>query len=194
MLPKIVMTCHQTVGVHSADSANVTGHGAETAYAAIAAILGPGIPILAWLIVTYSYRHDKQMIIRETCRHVTEDDVGSATTANAVDSLSDLSANRSSDDPLIIDNPLTSQAVHIKVPTATQATAKQIAVRSLRRWDAFLGFRAGRDGLGTPLGVWKPKFDGVRFAVMLLAMRKLNDQLKHARDAGDHLVNCSTAT
>lgn len=111
----------------------MTGHGAETAYAVIAAIVGPSIPILAWLVVTYSYRHDKQMIIRETSRHVTEDDLGSGITANAVDSLSDLTAIKSSDDPLIIENPLVSQAAHTKVPTATQATAKQIAVRSLRR-------------------------------------------------------------
>lgn len=59
-----------------------------------------------------------------------------------------------------------------------QKIVKAIAVRSLRRWDAFLGFRAGHDGLGRTLGVWKDKFDGVRFAVLLLAMRKLNEQLK----------------
>ena len=41
-----------------------------------------------------------------------------------------------------------------------------------------MGFRAGHDGLGRTLGVWKDKFDGVRFAVLLLAMRKLNEQLK----------------
>ena len=66
---------------------------------------------------------------------------------------------------------------------ATQQTARTIAVRSLRWWDAFLGFRAGHDGLGRPLGVWKDKFDGVRFAVLLLAMRKLNQQIKLRRKA-----------
>ena len=49
---------------------------------------------------------------------------------------------------------------------------------SFRRWDGFMGFRAGHDGLGRTLGVWRDKFDGVRFAVLLLAMRKLNEQLK----------------
>ncbi len=54
---------------------------------------------------------------------------------------------------------------------------KQITVRCLRRWDSILGIRAGSDGLGRRSGIWRDKFDGVRYGVLLLAMRKLNEAL-----------------
>ena len=58
-----------------------------------------------------------------------------------------------------------------------KSVAKQITMRCLRRWDGFLGIRAGSDGLGRRSGIWRDKFDGVRYAVLLLAMRKLNEAL-----------------
>ncbi|KAL3133727.1 hypothetical protein ABBQ32_008217 [Trebouxia sp. C0010 RCD-2024] len=58
-----------------------------------------------------------------------------------------------------------------------KAVARQIIVRCLRRWDGFLGIRASTDGTGRPSGIWKDKFDGVHYAVLLLAMRKLNEAL-----------------
>ncbi len=58
-----------------------------------------------------------------------------------------------------------------------QSVAKQITVRCLRRWDGLLGIRAGSDGLGRQSGIWRDKFDGVRYAVLLLAMRKLNEEM-----------------
>ena len=87
--------------------------------------------------------------------------------------------SRGSNDPLIVNDALLNAwATPAAAAPALQKMSKAIAVRSLRRWDAFLGFRAGHDGLGRTLGVWRDKFDGVRFAVLLLAMRKLNEQLK----------------
>ncbi|KAL0039773.1 hypothetical protein WJX77_007596 [Trebouxia sp. C0004] len=58
-----------------------------------------------------------------------------------------------------------------------QSLARQITVRCLRRWDGLLGIRAGSDGLGRRSGIWRDKFDGVRYGVLLLAMRKLNADL-----------------
>ena len=159
------------------------GHDASAAYAAIAAILGPGIPIVAWLIVTYSYRQDKIMIIREVGKNVTEAELGgkasSSTSERGMSRL--LSSRQNSETPLIVNNPLAAEQPRAEAappPPDVQTAARKIAARCLRRWDAFLGFRAGRDGLGNPLGVWKTKFDGVRFAVLLLAMRKLNQHLQ----------------
>lgn len=87
--------------------------------------------------------------------------------------------SRGSNDPLIVNDVLLNAwATPAAAAPAMQKMSQAIAVRSLRRWDAFLGFRAGHDGLGRTLGVWRDKFDGVRFAVLLLAMRKLNNQLK----------------
>jgi len=58
-----------------------------------------------------------------------------------------------------------------------KTVARQITVRCLRRWDGLLGIRAGSDGLGRRSGIWRDKFDGVRYGVLLLAMRKLNADL-----------------
>lgn len=55
--------------------------------------------------------------------------------------------------------------------------ARQITERCLRRWDGILGIRAGSDSLGRRSGIWRDKFDSVRYAVLLLAMRKLNEAL-----------------
>jgi len=58
-----------------------------------------------------------------------------------------------------------------------KSVAKQITVRCLRGWDGLLGIRAGSDGLGRRSGIWRDKFDGVRYGVLLLAMSKLNADL-----------------
>ena len=57
-----------------------------------------------------------------------------------------------------------------------KSVARQITVRCLRQWDGLLGIGAGSDGLGRS-GIWGDKFDGVRYGVLLLAMRKLNADL-----------------
>lgn len=172
----------------------VTGHAAHAAYVVIAAVLGPTIPTVAWLIVTYSYRKTKLMIIREVGRHVTEADLGPATPEDPSGwghrSMPHvLSSARHSGDPLLTVNPLSAQypvsAHHTAeaAPSGMQKVARHIAVRSLRRWDGILGFRAGSDGLGNAQGVWRDKFEGVRFAVLLLAMRKLNEELQLRSEA-----------
>ena len=164
----------------------MTGHGAETAYAIAAAILGPGIPVLTWLILTWSYRQDKLMILRETFNHVSEEDLGCGATINPMGRTpSRARFKRGFADLLMFGNTMSDQAVQTNTPSAIQTTARQIVVRCLRRWDGFLGFRAGRDGLGNPLGIWRGRFEGVRYAVMLLAMRKLNNQLKASREEGE---------
>ena len=50
--------------------------GASKVYAALAAVLGPCITIATWLLVTYSYRQDKLMIIKQVGKHVSEAELG----------------------------------------------------------------------------------------------------------------------
>ncbi len=54
---------------------------------------------------------------------------------------------------------------------------KEIAVRCLQRWDGFFGVRAARDSLGNKSGVWRDRFESVRYASLLLAFRKYNEKL-----------------
>ena len=58
-----------------------------------------------------------------------------------------------------------------------QRVGKEIIMRCLQRWDGFMGFRASTDSLGRQSGIWREKFDGVRVASLLLALRKLNASL-----------------
>ena len=78
----------------------------------------------------------------------------------------------------------TNSNMHIDImsgPSREMKTvAKQITVRCLRRWDGFLGIRASSDGLGRRSGIWRDKFDGVHYAVLLLAMSRLNETLSIA--------------
>ena len=68
--------------------------------------------------------------------------------------------------------------------------AKQITVRCLRRWDGFLGIRASSDGLGRRSGIWRDKFDRVHYAVLLLAMNRLNEAISvAAQEPGELQLN-----
>ena len=71
--------------------------------------------------------------------------------------------------------------MHVGAPSKEmKAVARQITVRCLRRWDGVLGIRASSDGLGRRSGIWKDKFDGVHYAVLLLAMNRLNETISNA--------------
>ena len=63
-----------------------------------------------------------------------------------------------------------------------QVTA-DIAVRCLRRWDGILGMKAGTDSGGAKAGIWRQEYDGVRCAVLVLAMRKKNDDMLASVDS-----------
>lgn len=69
--------------------------------------------------------------------------------------------------------------------------AKQITLRCLRRWDGFMGIRASSDGLGRAYGIWRDKFDGVHYAVLLLAMSRLNQMLISATPEPSEFQICS---
>jgi len=55
--------------------------------------------------------------------------------------------------------------------------AKQIIVRCIQRWDGFLGLRAATDSLGRKSGIWRNRFESVRYASLLLAIHKYNESL-----------------
>lgn len=61
--------------------------------------------------------------------------------------------------------------------------AKQITQHCLRRWDGWLGIRAGSDITGGKAGIWRGQFEGVRCAVLLLVFYRLNEQLQAQVDS-----------
>ena len=64
-------------------------------YAVLVAILGPAIPAVAWLLVTYSYRQDKLMIIKQVGKHVSEAELGTGAGDTAIESQPGGSSSRS---------------------------------------------------------------------------------------------------
>ena len=58
-----------------------------------------------------------------------------------------------------------------------QATAS-IAQRCLKHRDQFCGIRAQTDSTGIKAGIWRPRFESVRCAALLLAFRKTNENMQ----------------
>lgn len=195
---------------------------------AVGSIAAAGTAFGLWLLLTNSFRMDRQMVITQVYRNVAESDITSALSSHVEDSMQaarsgsnsalDLARSGSnpdsnparsgsipnplmssmgypvdrSFDPLdssagLIDNAILGAAVaaagtmsrgeSFGVSDDAKKVAKQITKRCLQRWDAPGGFRASTDSLGRKSGIWRDKFDGVRSATMLLAMRRFNNGL-----------------
>ena len=64
-------------------------------YGVLVAILGPSIPAVAWLLVTYSYRQDKLMNIKQVGKHVSQAELGTGAADGAIGSQPGGPASRS---------------------------------------------------------------------------------------------------
>ena len=91
-----------------------------------------------------------------------------------VPGLSQATATCSTPNSTMHDGPVAGPSAEVR------KVAKQITVRCLRCWDGFLGVRASSGGVGRRSGIWKDKYDGVHYAVLLLAMNRLNELLNTA--------------
>ena len=96
-----------------------------------------------------------------------------------------------SGDPAVYD-PDDPSTVGAETAEEVQQVGKQIVLRCLQRWDGFMGFRASTDSLGRQSGIWREKFDGVRIAALLLALRKLNASMGYTQpdNTGWHTSFC----
>ena len=219
---------------------------AKTIWGVIVGVLGASITGFGWLAITYSYRMEKQMVVREVAKNLKVADVASAAQSAQVAAAQQetpvsniplaapvvqsrnlqrvcsapsrgglsLQSSRSSSRHMLpstqspsiqsshsdaVQNPLlrvlglsyatdsfqrTNSNMHFDTTSGPskemKIVAKQITVRCLRRWDGLLGIRASSDGLGRRSGIWRDKFDGVHYAVLLLAMNRLNETLNIA--------------
>lgn len=243
-----------------------------TALGVLGTVATGGFACFTWFVVTYSYRMDKHMVVKEVVRNLKVADIASVTQSaqgitsqqggpinrapvalpvvqsrnlhslhstpsrgaqrlqSGVSQHSRSSSSNSSSmllfppshrslmrtsDSDAVANPLllvpgmspdralsqrTDRGVHdddmLAPSDEMKAVARQITVRCLRRWDGFLGIRAGSDGTGRRSGIWRDKFDGVHYAVLLLAMRKLNEALSTSDESCEfHLefvIKCKT--
>ena len=166
----------------------------------ILGVVSPLCGILIWLLLFNSYRAEKNMLIKQVMVHIrahhmcrTASDA-LATTSNPMllRSADSLSGSGALDAPMITapmssvilntydladDNP----DVTPELAEDMRKAGKEIAVRCLQRWDGVLGLRASRDSLGNKSGIWRDRFESVRFASLLLAFRKYNEVLAPSR-------------
>ena len=134
------------------------------------------------------------MVIKQVAQHVSESDITAATEATT---SANLASNGSIPNPLLdsvdtTDAGLIEGAVFgaaagtmtrkggVGAGEEVSKVATEITKRCLQRWDGFMRLRANTDSLGIRSGIWRSKFDCVRFASMLLAMRQYNENLKES--------------
>ena len=56
--------------------------------------------------------------------------------------------------------------------------AAAMTQQCLKHWDQYLGVCARSDSTGTKAGIWRPNFDCVRCAALLMAFRMANKELQ----------------
>ncbi len=172
----------------------------------VGAIASACLAVSLWVLLTNSYRLERLMVIKQVAQHVSELDITLATEAAT---SAYLPSNGSHPNPLLdsVDQHDTTDAGLIEGAVFGDAAgamtrkggvgageevskvAKQITKRCLQRWDGFMGLRANSDSLGIRSGIWRSKFDCVRVASMLLAMRQYNENLKESH-AGHLFILC----
>ena len=189
-----------------------------SAFGAVLGVGSPVIAVVVFLLVFNSYRQEKKMLVKQVVKNLQALDICAvANSAAAVDHtinpvmLASLHNLPTSAQLLLDEGPVSgilpghaaSMGVAPGDPTVhnpddpsvaaettkrVQRVGKEITLRCLQRWDGLLGFRASKDSLERQSGIWREQFDGVRFASMLLAFRKLNASLGYNQlgNTGQH--------
>ena len=143
----------------------------------VLAILLASVAFSAWLYVTLRHRKEKQLLVYGVITRLRASDISS-------DSLS-----ASPTGPIkaaSVSSAVSHSGIMLKDDVATdrmKRVAKDITAWCLLRWGGPFGARAGSDSVGAKLGIWNERFESVRYAVLLLAFRKVNAALvaKHQK-------------
>lgn len=112
----------------------------------------PFVLAFTYLALTFAYKSEKGMIVRQVNRHLI---------------MADIAA----------DIGIPHQLTLLLMPPV-KAVARQIIWNCLWMWDGALGFRAMTDSHGDRPGIWLAKFQTVRYASMLLALQRVNMALQ----------------
>ena len=112
---------------------------------------------IAYLAVTFAYKSEKQSIVDQIKSRLT---------------LADIAADTG-----------IGQGLEAALLPPARAVAGSIAWNCLHVWDGLLGLRARADSHGRRSGIWLDKFESVRCASLLQAMRGVNMTIQ-AESAG----------
>ena len=175
----------------------------------IVGVVSPVVGTAVWLVLFNSYRQEKRMLVKQVVKNSRLPDICSmqgissstrAGTANPMMTAAASGNSTSIQGQLLLSSPpsaLVTNPVHRGASAASAVydpddpimlaepaedisdAAREITLRCLQRWDGFMGLRASSDSLGRRVGIWRERFDGVRFASLLLAFRQANASLAY---------------
>ena len=123
------------------------------------------VAFCAWGYVTLRHRDEKQGLVysintRLRASHITKAPARSQ----------GLPYDSVKPDDVMLDDALATQEM--------KRVARDIMSWCFLRWGGLFGARAGSDSMGIKLGIWSDRFENVRCAVMLLALRQVNVKFK----------------
>jgi len=127
------------------------------------------VALCAWGYVTLRHREEKQMLLYSISTRLKASDITDIATGPAPGSSADPDAPVRPDDVVLDDQPPTKDMKDV---------ARDIVTWCFLRWGGPFGARAGSDSMGVKLGIWNDRFENVRCAVMLLALRQVNADQK----------------
>ena len=122
------------------------------------------VAFCAWGYVTLRHREEKQVLLYSISTRLKASDITDITRGPPRD-------NADSDDPVRPDDVVLDDQPPTK---EMKDVARDIMTWCFLRWGGSFGARAGSDSTGVKLGIWNDRFENVRCAVMLLALRQVN--------------------
>ncbi len=126
------------------------------------------VALCAWGYVTLRHREEKQMLLYSISTRLKASDITDITRGPPPGSADPDDPVRP-DDVVLDDQPPTKEMKDV---------ARDIVTWCFLRWGGPFGARAGSDSMGVKLGIWNDRFENVRCAVMLLALRQVNANQK----------------
>lgn len=126
------------------------------------------VALCAWAYVTLRHREEKQMLLYSISTRLKASDITDIT-RGPPPGHADPGDPIRPDDVVLDDQPPTKDMKDV---------ARDIMTWCFLRWGGLFGARAGSDSMGVKLGIWNDRFENVRCAVMLLALRQVNADQK----------------
>jgi len=122
------------------------------------------VAFCAWGYVTLRHREERQVLLYSITTRLKASDITDIT--RGPPQGSDYSDDLVRPDDVVLDDQPTMKEI--------KNVTRDIMTWCFLRWGGSFGARAGSDSTGVKLGIWNDRFENVRCAVMLLALRQVN--------------------
>ena len=141
------------------------------------ALLLAGVALCAWGYVTLRHRAEKQLLVYSITTRLKASDITQVSHSGGTTKIPATSLGQSGKTRLYLEDSVKPSDIVLDDEMATKEVkdvARDIMTWCFSRWGGPFGARAGSDSMGVKLGIWNDRFENVRCAVMLLALRQVN--------------------